>query len=349
MNHKRWFAFALLVPVVGLLWGTKSAASWRPHLFAQQNHVSKIQFSRKTRFLVAFDHYAPNKFQIWDVATQELQRKANGRFLQFSPDERFMVVLRHYAPANWRNSYPKNFKGIKIDVMNIQTGEIKCSLSDYAPRVGTVYNQSREEIIGCNFSQDGQVISIATRSGLRSWNIATGKMNKFIKWTVRNGIVKKWFTAVTLDNAQFSMDGLTMASEKGVFDLTTGRKSENHTNDLWWSQFDLLSPDFYSVSKAGPLTYSYLPIPFTGIRIADKHTLWSSKCAPLYSSDAKEVFTFNDNGIEVLDAHTGVKLRVLNNPKIDFTKSLTGDFAPSPDGNWLYEARDGKIWKWRAR
>lgn len=61
-----------------------------------------------------------------------------------------------------------------------------------------------------------------------------------------------------------------------------------------------------------------------------------------FSPDGSSLFCTSPKGLKKHDAFTGKVTGRLPGP-------TSGQFAPSPDGNFLYSIDEGKILRWRAR
>lgn len=340
-SPKRLWLLALL-PVVGLGWAIKSAASWRPQVFGVQKAVDECEFSPDGNLLLAsasLDQGRVHLVQVWDVrakAQKSLWGTEKGWPPVFSPNSQMLAVIRGISRPE---TTTETLKGTQFDLLNARSGKLIHSLEDL---------HSRDMYIGdiirfYGFSPDNREFLLATSRRLRRWNVRTGKLLSVLQWKTDSK-----HHLFYVDDGKFLSDGesilvdfcVTYSPRKqgfGVFDVATARLKRSLPLAIGYGGL-LFSPDDYSIwtvdetMKAFRLTHGQsLPL-----------YVWPNVNPPVFSPDGKLAYSPTKTGLDVLDAHTGAKLRHLPGP-------LSGSFAPSPDGNWLYEARDGKIWKWRAR
>ncbi len=80
--------------------------------------------------------------------------------------------------------------------------------------------------------------------------------------------------------------------------------------------------------------------------LSSNQALWKVPVAESFcgfSGDGNEAFVLDGvSGLSVRDARTGKETRRLPGPSSQM-------FAATSDGNWLFEAREDAVWKWRAR
>jgi len=303
-----------LLPIVGLGWAMKSAASWRPQVFASEKNVNSVCLSPDGKTILSGDGKVDG--YAWDVDTAQARFETHSwscgsAGFGFSPDStRFTSFDDSWTLRIWDS----------------KTGKINKVLQ----RAG----DEMDDVCDSGFSSDGRSWLIAGGSGVGTWDTGSGRFVSVVRWKTKGDV-----RPVDISFGGFSPDRKTFIGEVGsglrLFDVVTGRE----IRDLGIGDAFGFSPDrnFFFLNEKDGGAFAYY-------RISDMKKMWTAPYSgqEVFSPDGKLIYTPAPNGLEVLDAHTGAKLRHLPGP-------LSGNFAPSPDGNWLYEARDGKIWKWRAR
>ncbi len=332
MKRKRLLFLGLLLPVVGLLWALRSAASWRPQLFGvQKDDATWCILSPDGHLLLASSSGNSGNVNFWDV---EKQRRLWGTVadwpVMFSANSQMVALVRGLQKYD---SGIRTLKGTHFDMVEARSGRVLRSLGDSNSKDA----DRDDDICFYGFSSDSHEFRVATSHRLRSWNIDNGKLLTVIRWKPNS---QNKFSSVL--HGQFSTDGKTLfaglssngSRTIGVFDVGTAQLLRVLPVGVDASDFDV-SPDGYSIwTEDNNQVKSF--------RISDGKSLWPSSVFPIFSFDGKTAYVRGKRGIDVFDAHTGRKWNHL---------SGLGEnvFTLSPNGNWLYEARDGKIWKWRAR
>ena len=269
-----------------------------------------------------------DSYRIWDVAARRPLWTLNQSQTFFSPDSRFIAAVRFLKPTN---KEVNSVVDLRFDLINARTGRVVHSLRDLKRRA----TSAEDGWMDCAFSADGRQFRVASPSCLRSWNVTSGRLSSVRCWVFpsRFGAVDVgsflpssdvFITSTAI--APFTdilFDGRTAKFSLALTEESNGTFDFSPNGFLLWSRY--IDRELYFV-----------------VRVSDGKLMWESKEAPTFSPDGKFAYICRDNCLEVLDAHTGRKLKTLPGPTSE-------NFAPSPDGNWLYEARDGKIWKWRAR
>lgn len=310
MNRKRSLYLPALIPIALMVWAMKSAASWRPQLIGTQSGAVSCHIAPNGRYLLVSSvsgWHTVNR--MWDVQSRRPLWSHAGFPGVFSPDGKQVVLLQGVAPGVHRLTL--SLGNLRFDVRCTSDGALVHSFTKSKSK-----NDKFEGLIDFNFSQDGQQFYVATVGHLWRWNGADGKLLGVTTWD-----------APDLDKSESWLKSL--------------HKAHSH---LYGTPFRAISPDGFSYYTVSPLVPSQLSPPAHKVqvsRLQDDRFLWSLPNEATFSLDGKRAYIPSKDGLTVVDAHTGSKLRMLPGP-------TAFGFAPSPDGNWLYEARDGKIYRWRA-
>lgn len=343
MKRKRFWFFAVLLPVVGLMWALKSVASWRPQVVGVQKGANSCQISPDGKLLLADTNASRNEVQIWDVEEQRSLWKKNAvSGVAFSPDSRLLVLEPRADFVLKPRTRLAAKESKEFDLVDAHNGRLIHKLS-YANRL-----QFGEDVCGSSFSADGHEFRAFTSQSLLTWSVDSGKL---LKRQPLKMLGKDSFgigEGVFLPDKETFVAGLGFDEGKpqnakvGVFDVSTARQLRVLPLVTYRNEFHL-SPDGYLLWAGDQHASNHR----TGaLRLSDGYLLWSHPLDPTFSPDGQSAYIPASSGLDVLDAHTGRKINHLPGPN---AKSNYFGFAPSPDGNWLYEARDGQIWKWRAR
>ncbi len=325
-GHLWWLAS---ISVVALLWAIKSAASWRPQLFGVQKEAYFFAFSPDGKWFTLSE--ANGAVQMWNIESKRAVWRSDDPGWVFSPDSRLVVMEHKTSPDGHER---ETFKGTRLDLCDVRTGQVVRSLE---PPDSMPFATGGKRPLA--FSPDGRELRVATPSSLLCFDVASGRFLKATHWLVPS----ESFNTTVYDGRFISKDRfVTMNRDLAVFDVTTAKQLQKVPAFFLGSSFDV-APDGFSFLEQQ--NYGATSVLY---RFSDAHLIAKlPQGTTRYSGDGSCVYfsPFNPGGqkeaLQVFDAHTGRKLRTL--------PGLTSKyFGSSPDGNWLYEARGGKIWKWRA-
>ncbi len=336
MKRKRLWFFVTGLPVVGLLWAMKSAASWRPQVFGVQKDAASLWLSGHDRLLVVSCFDGLNPFQVWDVASRKSLWKARGGDypLNVSPDER--VLAQAHAPYPIRGDLYQ-LKGVRFELHDALDGHL---LRVLKPPIAQPNFQHGEELLDAGFSPDGREFRLATTARLLRWSVASGRALVNRKWPARN-------KGQALTSGEFLLNQEQLVAFDGtfvVFDARTGGLIRRlNTLHVAPDESMGVAPDGFSFYELSDNTKSRI------FRLSDGRELWHSSNIPTFSARGELAFVATSVGINVFDAHTGAKLRALPGPKVE--KGWAPSLAPSGDGNWLLntDSHSDKLLIWRAR
>jgi len=326
-SRKRLWLLALL-PVVGSGWAMKSVASWRPQVFAIEKDVDSVRLSPDGKTLVSHDRGGSG--YAWDVDTAQSRfRNESGQFgeIVFSPGSTCFAAFNG-------NGVDSVLRFRLWDLKSGATRDFKFPTGWNLDGKGTMH--LRDDVCDFGFSADGKIFLTAIHQSLISTDAKTGRLLSVHKWKSNDGrdavAVVQGF--IFPQRKAFVGERDDYPNEMVLFDIRTGREIRN----LGWGEDFTISPDEYTFWRND----QHITNTYSCHRLSDLKEMWHVPSLPTFSPDGRLAYIPSTTGLDVLDAHTGAKLRHLPGP-------LSANFAPSPDGNWLYEARDGKIWKWRAR
>ncbi len=322
MKFKRRFWLLALVPVAALVWAMKSAASWRPQVVGVQKGANFVSLAPDGRTLLVCNEMGEG--QMWNTNTQLPLFKINGaNSAVFSPDSASIAIADATKPDSV----------LRISLFDGGTGKLKKTLKHSTSwRKSGLDDSVWDNVYEYQFSANSNDVFLVMDSGDLIWNVATGKEVTQVKWKITGSdkIDDVRFGRLLPDKELFVGWG---HSKLKIFDVHNGKQLRILPIKLNRGHF-YLSPDGYSLWTGERGMSSF--------RLSDGKPLWNNPKLPQFSPDGKLAYVLASDALEVLDAHTGRKLKTLPGPTSD-------NFAPSPDGNWIYEARGGKIWKWRAR
>lgn len=332
MTNKFLFTLSVLTSLLCLqsVW-----AHEKPRLFGVQKDAIDVLLSPDGKLMFASD--GTGSGTVWDVATRKpLWKTVNGIGLQFSRDARIVVLvpgLNDFSPR----TRPKPFE---FDELDGRTGRFLRSFSDATIRALEDYNPLGlvDTLYDSSFSSNNRDFLVASSHSLRRFDLKSGHLISTLKWhTPANQTVQLPSLRLAPDGK--TVVGATLSQTAGIFDVRTAQRVRALPT-LIGSVIEVFSDNSLLVTA----TKSAADLDI--VRAADGRKLWS---VPSYlanftqiSPEARRIYTLAKDGLQVRDAHTGRLLKLLAGPR-------NNNFAPSPDGNYLYEARGGKIWKWRAR
>ncbi|BCM89507.1 hypothetical protein IAD21_01353 [Abditibacteriota bacterium] len=335
MNRKRSFWLLALIPIIGLIWAMKSAASWRPQLIGTQANAECPWMSFDGHLMVVETINNVNGSQIWDVETGQPLWRSRGSSdysLAMSPDNHILVLAHAAHPLD----VPLQLLvGVQLELHDQRTGHLirRLEKCDFTPE---------DQLLTCSFSAKSDEVILATKFFVRRWSVATGKLLVAHKWTpVKNQQLGLVTTDYDPDKEQ--VVAYEIGGPISIFDAHTGRQLRHlapclaSTDPVGLDNFLWISPDgysFYEQSEGQPTSRVF--------RLSDGKLLWRATNWPTFTDDGKLAYLPTNSGLDVFDAHTGRRLNHIPGPK-------EYGFAISPDGNWIYETRADKIYRWRAR
>ena len=343
MKRKRSFWLLALVPVALLVWAMQSAASWRPRLIGVQPGANFITASPDGKLLVAGNSEVT---QIWDVITQRVLWKKEGGWPIFSPDSR-TIMLAHATSIT--TGEMRTFAGFRFELRDAQTGRLLRTFSDPDAKRKTDWGG---DLCDRAFSPDGREFRVATTLWHWRFDVPSARLVTARQWHCAPNKLPDDGTG--LGTAAFAADGTVVGWYEGDGDSATQCKDRCVNLALFdprtmrqlrvirhqFSGTDLqIAPDNLSFIETarGDEDENYLCRLQDGKRIA-RLPYGTAQ----FSADGKRLYHASEQGCIVFDARTGLKLSALPGPTSE-------NFAPSPDENYLYEARAGKIYRWRAR
>lgn len=296
----------------------------QPQLFAVQKDAGGIEISPDGKLLAAVVPSSKNlrRFDtnFWDVTTRrKLWTRPDTPFRRFSPDGQ-LIIQRPLVPDGV-DAPPV------IEVRKARTGFLLHSLQGEDER-------AEEASADIGFSADSSLFLVATTKHLRCYDVKTGKLTRRIAW-VQAG------RATVLDSPNIALSGrvvVDLAQPTRFFNIQTG----NFVRSVRLPHANQPGQQCLSPNATFFWTTANDENEFQAYHLSDGKRVWSYADPPQFTPDDTLAFVPTRRGLDVLDARTGRKLRTLPGP-------LSDNFAPSPDGNWLFEARDGVIWRWRAR
>ena len=321
----------------------------KPQLFGVQKSASAISVSPRGDRMVVDDDKT-NGFQMWDVASKRVLWKSDDYFLCFSNDKDEDEDYEILAPtdivmvargAHLVDGKLVDLEGVKLEMIDARTGEFRYGLG-----LGEQPAEDEgEEFLDCGFSKDGLQFRVAMKNHLRLYNLVQGGyLLPLVPWTgieAQNGLKDAAFIPGKEQLIAYDEGGLML------LDATNGAFIKRLAGDPALQA----RPDNDIFLDVSPDNFFFIEN-FYGepndhandsriCRFSDGKLLWRAVNWPALSPDGKLAYVSTPSGLEVFDSHTGHKIKSL--------AGLTSEaFTPSPDGNYLYEARDGKIWRWRA-
>ncbi|RYX83239.1 hypothetical protein EON83_15335 [bacterium] len=332
MKRKRSLWLLALVPLVALIWAMKSAASWRPQLLIIQSNADYPFSIQDGRLLLVESVNNISGFATWDMNTGQLlwKRDKRSKWIAYSSQNHIIAVVRSEVPLPMELT---NLHGVNLELCDERDGHVIRALQPGS-------DSSEGRLLAYDFSTDETEFRVVTSESLQRWNIATGRLIVNHKWPRAKGSAH--ITTAAFFRGDEKILGI-VGGKVTILDARNGTtirvlplnyKSAPYTNS---PNFFTVSPDDYSFYESLDSTDSSRIF-----RISDGKQLWQSNDWPTFSFDGQISYIPSPNGLDVFEAHTGRLLRHLPGPS-------TYGFDPSADGNWLYEARDGKIYRWRAR
>lgn len=339
MFRKHYFLAFLLLLFVSTATRPIQAAE-KFYLFGIQRNADYPYVSLDGRLLVVDTKENLEGFQVWDVASKKPLWKSNNRtlWLSLSPDSQTILVARATSPIG--EDLPA-LQEVNLELHSARDGRLLRTLEfsplqPLAPGTTQSSTVANEPLLDFDFSKDGREFRLATDAAVRRWNLLTGHAKPVVKWATPNSVTS---VALVPDKEQ----ALVFAGELSLVNAQTGKAMRTLAEDAMLSvgadagNFLQVSPDGFSFHELRDDTDATRVF-----RLSDGKQLWSSPDWPTFSPDGKRAFVPSSSGLDVFDGHTGRKFQSLPGP-------TTYGFDPSPDGKWLYEGRDGKIWKWHAR
>ncbi|RYX83238.1 WD40 repeat domain-containing protein [bacterium] len=330
--------FLLAVAVLAaLLTPHPSQADVKPQLFGVQQDAYIPWLSWKGKLLAVINENT-NRFQIWDVATRRSLWKSDDFLLAVSRDEKTVMVAHAAQPI--AEEELSDINGVSFLLLDARTGH---QLKRIPPVISTNQSNEVDELLEYGFLDDGNDFILATQDYLRVYNARSGALRIAKKWSGLKADVPLTCATLTYDKKHivaFDGDFVVLDAHSGALVRRMKHMKPSVTSEEVWEEGpDMLevSPDNYLlVEKFAASNNSRV------YRLSDGKLLWSTSDWPTFSWDGKLAYVPTELGLEIHDAHTGRKLNRLAGPK-------EYGFEPSPDGNWFYEARDNKIYRWRAR
>ena len=282
-------------------------------------------------------------FQVWDVASRKPLWKSDDYFMCFSPPNtetnrtKYVMVARGAHPEE--DSLP-DLKGVKLELLDADTGKFRRQMDQLS---GDDQDAEADGILDYGFSADGSQFRMATQNYLRIYSPGNSFLYPLIEWSginKDNGLSCAYFApkkdqVVAFDGSIVILNATTGALIRRFPLFVPPLPKTGKTTD---------GPHHLEVSGDESLFVEQFDEADTSrvYRLSDGKLLWSTKDWVTFSPDGKLAYVPSSTGLGVLDARTGRKLKQLRGPK-------EYGFAPSTDGNWLYEAREGKIFRWRTR
>ena len=320
-KHRLWWLAS--VPVIALVWAMKSAASWRPQVVGIQKNASYIYCSPDGKLFIVGDN-SSNEY-IWDAEKQQLLWNNNRISNTFSSDSRVLGVVQEQGVT--RENAPSIYK-VEVELRDARSGKIQRVLKDPIRRA----TDEGDSTLGYTFARDDHEFRLATQHALRIWNTQTGRLTRCVPWKFKAPFGNQPVSEVQFISEQMVL--VSLATQRWC-DARTGIEIERPQVTKDYIDGMIGSQIFYSETEDD------------GAKFIDANKgkqLWKTahgEALVWILPDNKEVYCRSKNGIVRRNSLTGKLLAHLNGPP--------SHFISSPDGNWLYEARGGKIWKWRAR
>ena len=339
MFHKAFF-LALILFVLGSTATRPIQAAEKSYVFGVQRNADYPYVSPDGRLLIVDTKENLEGFQVWDIASKKPLWKSNNRtlWLSLSPDSQTLVVARATSPLG--EDLPA-LQEVTLELHSARDGRLLRTLEfsplqPLAPGTTQSSTVANEPLLDFDFSKDGREFRLATDAAMRRWDLLSGRAKSVVKWATTRTVTS---VALVPDKEQ----ALVFAGELSLVNVQTGQTVRGLAEDEM-SSLDSSAGNFLQVSSDG---FSFHELrddtdATRVFRLSDGKQLWSSPDWPTFSPDGKRAFVPSSSGLDVFDGHTGRKLQSLPGP-------TTYGFDPSPDGKWLYEGRDGKIWKWHAR
>lgn len=321
-----------LLPVVS------AVAAPKPRLFGVQPNAAYPYASSDGRLLVVDTTDNVSGFQVWNVATRRPLWKKNNHseWLVLSPTNRQIVVAHANHPLP---DEVVTLKDVTLELRDARTGRFLRSFRGAA-------NDS-SSLLDVDFSPNGRQLRMMTTRSLRRWDVASGKLIYSRLWPAKLKMGEAGRSGY--DSASF----VPNREEIVVSDRSIGRivvLSARNGKLVRRLGKSLTSPQSASVGnflQATPGGYSFYECPdyidtSHVFRVSDGKLLWTSNDWPMFSTRGKVAFVVGPKGVAIRDGRTGRTLRTISGPK-------EYGFDISSDTRWMYEGRDGKIWKWRVR
>lgn len=336
--------FKIFVLLLALLAPQCMRAEEKPQLFGVQKDASSPVLSAVGNLLAVSDEKSGG-FQMWDVASRRSLWKSGDYFLAFSDDDsktdarsNTVMVARG---GKLVEGELRNLSEVELDLLDARDGRLLRRMKA-APDED---ESGDEELLDFGFSNDERQFWAATENHLRVYDVKTGSLLPIKKWS---GIGAD----SALKSASFLFDkeqliGLDDKNNLVILDAHSGQLMQRLPQDPALEVpsdadcFLSVHSDESSFSLDFSLGSDNRETPSYVVRLSDGQVVWRAVW-PTFSPDGQSAYVPIKTGLDVLDARTGRKLRTIPGPTSD-----SWDF--SPDGNWIYEARDDKIWKWRAR
>ncbi len=323
MKHKLFLSLALLSC---LLTAPFARADEEPQLFGSQQGAFDLWSSWKGNLLIV-DNDSNTGFQIWDIASKRSLWTSKNYVLTMSRDEKTVMVAQSQQPLN--DAGLLYLQGVTFKLLDARTGHLIRRMQMLHP------SNDSDQLLEYGFTPDGSEFILATQDYLRRYNVRTGTVRLAKKWSGLKTNTPLIGAALTYDKKRFVAfdDGLV------ILDAATGavirRLPPPKPNEAD------VPPDSLEVSPDNTLVVEQFRQQNNSriYRLSDGKLLWRTSDWPTFSLDGQIAYVPSETGLNVLDAHTGHKIKELSGPD-------EYGFDPSPDGNWLYETHDGQIYRW---